>query len=633
MEHYSLSDIIADKVVTVSSGSFIHDALEVMRDGKISCVVVMKGFSPVGIVTERNLVKVVADKTKESGKQKVSDIMTSPIITVTSDMSLFEAYSILSVNELRHLVVLSTEGELRGVLTFSDLVQHVSYESFVDMKRVGAVMTREVAVVSPKSSVKKALGRMAEKAMSCIVIANRKSPLGIITERDVSGLMMDYPDLSQVNVEEVMSTSIQSVLADATLPDVIDLMKSKKLRRVIVVDDNGDLVGIATQSDIVKGLEGKYIQTLNKKIKEQSIQIRDTELDLAKKTIYLDNILQSSIDYGIIAVDLDYKVTYFNSGAEKILLMQESEVLNQDIREMHGDSQAKLGKLHDVLASIKKGERISFVIQRDVDGITFYISARASGIVDKEQNLLGFFLMLHDVTARKLTEQALQKANDELEQRVEERTQELGKSMHSAIEAIALTVEMRDPYTSGHQRRVADLAAAIARKLGMSKEQVEGVCMAGLLHDIGKIRVPTGILCHPGELSDAEFAIIKPHPEIGSNILKGISFPWPLADIVLQHHERIDGSGYPRGLKNREIHVKAKILAVADVMEALSSHRPYRPALGIPCGLDEIRLNRGRLYDPDPVDACLELFVEDGYKFPSHCIQQTNRWHGGADKD
>ena len=391
MEHYSLADIIDNKVVTVPPDSYIRDVLEVMRSGKISCVVVMNGPSAVGIVTERNLVNVVADKSQKTGKLQVSDIMTSPVITVTSDMSLYEAYSILSVKELRHLVVLSPAGKLSGVLTFSDLVQHVSYESFVDMKRVGLVMTREVAVVSPKSSVKKALGRMAEKAMSCIVIADRKKPLGIITERDVSGLMIDYPNLSQVNVEEVMSTSIQSVLADATLPEVIDLMKSKKLRRVIVVNDQGNLVGIATQSDIVKGLEGKYIQALTKKIKEQSIQIRDTELDLAQKTTYLDNILQSSIDYGIIAVGLNYRVTYFNSGAEKILLMRKSEVLNRDIREMHGDSQAMLGKLNDVLSSITKGERppLLFSDNLTVPNISSVPALRVSWI--RNRNWLVFF--------------------------------------------------------------------------------------------------------------------------------------------------------------------------------------------------------------------------------------------------
>lgn len=628
MEHFSLADIIANEVVTVPPDSLIRDALEVMRSRKISCVVVMGHRSPVGIVTERNLVKVVADKLKTPEQHPVSEIMTSPVITVSSEMSLFEAYSILSVNEMRHLVVLSPVGKLCGVLTFSDLVQHVSYESFVDMKRVGQVMTRAVAVVSPRSSVKKALGMMAEKAMSCIVVANNKKPLGIITERDVSGLMMDYSNLSKVKVEEVMSGTVQSVLIDATLPEVIELMKSRKLRRVVVVDEQGKLAGIATQSDIVRGLEGKYIQALNQKIKEQTLHIRNTERDLAQKTTYLHNILQSTIDYGIIAVDLDYRVTYFNSGAEKILKMGGAEVLNRDIREMHSDSPVKLGKFNEVLTAITNGDRSSFVIERRVNGTTHYLSARASGIVDSQQKLIGFFLMLHDVTARKVSEMALKEANDALEQRVEERTRELGKALYSAIEAIALTVEMRDPYTSGHQRRVADLAAAIARKLGLSKDKVEGVYMAGLLHDIGKIRVPSGILCHPGQLSDAEFAIIKPHPEVGSNILKGIAFPWPLADIVLQHHERMDGSGYPLGLKSREILFKAKILAVADVMEALSSHRPYRPALGISSGLQEIRENRDRLYDPDAVDACVGLFLEDDYSFPSHYAQCAKKRQG-----
>ena len=183
------------------------------------------------------------------------------------------------------------------------------------------------------------------------------------------------------------------------------------------------------------------------------------------------------------------------------------------------------------------------------------------------------------------------------------------------VQAMSLTVEARDPYTAGHQRRVADLARAIATEMGLLEDQVDGIRMAGLIHDLGKMSVPGEILNRPGLLNELEFKMIKFHVQIGYDILKGIDFPWPVARIALAHHERIDGSGYPNRLKGEEILLEARILAVADVVEAMSSHRPYRAALGIDKALNEISKNRSILYDPEAADACLRVFLEKGYKF------------------
>ncbi len=212
--------------------------------------------------------------------------------------------------------------------------------------------------------------------------------------------------------------------------------------------------------------------------------------------------------------------------------------------------------------------------------------------------------------------------SENLEKLVSERTDtlrntlnDLQKAMDGIIEAMGLTVETRDPYTAGHQRRVAEIARAIAIEMGLSRHDVEGVRMAGLIHDIGKIAVPAEILSKPGKINDNEFAIIKSHPQTGYDILKKIDFPWPISQIVYQHHERMDGSGYPQGLSENDILLEARIMAVADVVEAMASHRPYRPALGIDKALDEISKNRGVLYDPDVADACLSLFKEREFKF------------------
>jgi len=202
-----------------------------------------------------------------------------------------------------------------------------------------------------------------------------------------------------------------------------------------------------------------------------------------------------------------------------------------------------------------------------------------------------------------------------LEQKVEERTAELQETLKGTIFALTMTVEYRDPYTSGHQQRVSDLVSATAKEMGFSEDKIMGIRIAGVLHDIGKIAIPVEILSKPGRLSKTEFELIKNHSQVGYDILNSIKFPWPISQIILQHHERIDSSGYPNGLLGKEILIEAKILGAADVVEAMASHRPYRPALGIDKALEEISTNKGKLYDTEVVNACLRIFKEKKFKF------------------
>jgi putative nucleotidyltransferase with HDIG domain len=187
--------------------------------------------------------------------------------------------------------------------------------------------------------------------------------------------------------------------------------------------------------------------------------------------------------------------------------------------------------------------------------------------------------------------------------------------MLQTVEAIASIAEMRDPYTAGHQRGVTQLACALGKELDLDDDRLEGLRVSGFLHDIGKIAVPAEILNKPGKLNDFELQIIRTHSQVGCDILKKINFPWPVAQIVLQHHERINGSGYPQGITGPDILLEARILAVADVVEAMAAHRPYRPSLGLEKALDEIVKNKGILYDPEVADACIRLFREKGYTF------------------
>jgi HD-GYP domain-containing protein (c-di-GMP phosphodiesterase class II) len=240
------------------------------------------------------------------------------------------------------------------------------------------------------------------------------------------------------------------------------------------------------------------------------------------------------------------------------------------------------------ILTAKKGQRLLHtrkVCIKGADGATKY--------------LLG---ISEDITERKRAEEELQRTLESLR-----------KSFAATIQVMVAAVESRDPYTAGHQIRSADLARAIATEMGLPPEKIDGIRTAGAIHDIGKLSIPAEILSKPTKLSAIELSLIKEHSLKGYEMLKDVESPWPLAEMVYQHHERMDGSGYPRNLKGDEILMEARILAVADVVEAMASHRPYRPGLGIDAALKEIEKNKGIFYDDAVADACLRLFREKGF--------------------
>jgi putative two-component system response regulator len=227
-----------------------------------------------------------------------------------------------------------------------------------------------------------------------------------------------------------------------------------------------------------------------------------------------------------------------------------------------------------------------------------------------------------EVKARVRTHVALRRMQEELNDqnrilklKVDEKTAMTRKILELTIQSMSQMAESRDPYTAGHQQRVAQLACAIAQKMAMTAEEIDTIRVAGLLHDIGKFRIPTDILNRPGKILGVEYEFLKIHPEVAYDFLKEIPFPGPVSQIVYQHHEKLDGSGYPRGLTRDEILPAARILSVADVIEAMSSHRPYRPALGTEIALAEILKHKGDHFDPDVVETCKAVFHEDHFQF------------------
>ena len=237
------------------------------------------------------------------------------------------------------------------------------------------------------------------------------------------------------------------------------------------------------------------------------------------------------------------------------------------------------------------------------NGTTVWTEVKVSLIRDEQNKLAGILGVTRDISDRKQAEDALTRSMANLR-----------KGLSGTVQAIAKIVEARDPYTAGHELRVTHLACAVAEEMHFEQERIEGFRMAAMIHDIGKVAVPAEILSKPTKLTPTEFGLIKVHPQIGYDILKDIEFPWPVAQSVFQHHERMDGTGYPNGLKGADILPEARVIAVSDVVEAMASHRPYRPALGLNAALEEIENNKNTLYDADAADACLRLFREKGFQ-------------------
>ncbi len=316
------------------------------------------------------------------------------------------------------------------------------------------------------------------------------------------------------------------------------------------------------------------------------------------------NIVED-IQEGYFELDLAGNYTFANDAECRNIGYSREELIGMNNRQYQDETTVQ--KMYQRFRRLyKTGEPIKVfdieIIRKNRTKAFNEISA--SLIRDAEGKPIGFRGISRDITDRKhAEEQLLQTLN------------RLKKAVGTTIQVLGTASEARDPYTSGHQKRVADLARAIATEMGLPQDTIEGIRMTGSIHDIGKLSIPAEILVKPTKLTNIEFSLIKEHAKSGYEMLKDVDSPWPLAEIVYQHHERMNGTGYPRNLKGDDILIEARIMAVADVVEAMASHRPYRPSLGIEVALEEIEKNKGILYDDTVADTCLKLFREKGYQF------------------
>lgn len=315
----------------------------------------------------------------------------------------------------------------------------------------------------------------------------------------------------------------------------------------------------------------------------------------------LRSYLENAPD-GIYMSDLEATFLYGNRKCEEITGYQREELIGKNFIELKLLSENDLKKAVQLLQVNMQGKSTGPDEMELISKGGRLIPVEINTNVIQRMGQKIVLSSVRDITGRRKAEESLKVTLESLR-----------KALSTIIQVMVSAVEARDPYTAGHQSRSADLARAIATEMEVPQERIEGIRMAGLIHDIGKLSIPSEILSKPTKLSNLEFSLIKVHPEKGYEMLKDVESPWPLAEIVYQHHERMDGSGYPRKLKRDEILMEARIMAVADVVESMASHRPYRSALGLNAALEEIESNRGTLYDADAVDACLRLFGEKRY--------------------
>ena len=404
-----IRDVLSHEVISVTPETPVVEAIAVMANARISFVVVAKENKPLGILTERDIVKM-ASQGFSFGERPISELMSSPVITISDDLSLYETYDLMITNHIRHHVVVDSNMNLLGVLTQSDLIKHLGLEYFVEMRKIEQIMTSGVATVAPDISIHDVLIRMAEEKISCIVVADGQVPVGIFTERDVVRIVTDGSELQNVPISNFMSSPVRTMDIGTTVHTAAMMMQQQNIRRIVVVDHAGRIMGIITQSDIVKGLEAKYIESLKHIIKEKEVIIQKTTQALLDKSVYLDNILNSSIGMAIIATDSNLTIKYFNQVAEMMFDYAAENVIGRSVTEIHTLKKIAVGRLDKALKIVGTEGEYNFSTMMTKEGVCRFFDGRVTGIQDKESQQVGYVFALSDVTERKQANMAREEA-------------------------------------------------------------------------------------------------------------------------------------------------------------------------------------------------------------------------------
>jgi PAS domain S-box-containing protein len=414
-----------------------------------------------------------------------------------------------------------------------------------------------------------------------------------INEIGAQQLEWSAKDLVGRNLREIVAPENRALIAD----HIRETHKVGWCRfETTYVSQSGWQIMVEVNERPIKFGEEKDILCVTRDITER----KKAEKALIREKNFSDAVINSSPGLLFVIGDKGNTIQW-NRNVEIVTGYSAKEISKMNILDFVAkeDKKTAAEAVQEVLTKDQASLEIN-LLSKPGKKIPFYITGRSTKI----ENAICLICTGMDITERKQAEEEVKRGHEQLHE-----------TLISTVNALASTVEMKDQYTAGHQPRATQLARAIAKEMDLSEEQIEGIRMAASIHDIGKIMVPAEILNKPGPLTEIQYEMIKMHPRAGYDVLKGIKFPWPVAQIVLQHHERMDGSGYPQGVSGEDILLEARILAVADVVEAMASHRPYRPAFDMKVALAEISKNRGVLYDPTVVDACVKLFAEKAFVF------------------
>jgi PAS domain S-box-containing protein/putative nucleotidyltransferase with HDIG domain len=462
---------------------------------------------------------------------------------------------------------------------------------------------------------------MDDRPIHILLVEDNRGYAGVIQE--MLARVMDIPykfkhaDRLSTGLKSLETNGTDVVLLDLGLPDSTGLDTFARVYEhtprvpiiVLTVNHNDALaveaIKAGAQDYLVKGQFESQI--LGRAIRF-AIERHRVEETFKGENVFLRYILDSPSPISVMYTDMERNILYWNKGAERMFGYKAEEVVSRQKIDILYPDDTTHNAVEDVrLSMLESKEEVECEIKEVTkDGRKIWVNLICAPRFDEAGNVIGILGIGEDISERRQTKQELQESFEKLH-----------KTMDAMVNALASTVTIRDPYTANHQKKVTQLACAIAEEMGLTDQQVEWIRMAASVHDIGKINVPIEFLSKPGSLNDIEYDMVKTHPHVGYEILKMIEFPWTMVQAVLQHHERMDGSGYPQGLKGDEILLEARILGVADVVDAISSHRPYRAAFDIEKALEEIEKNKGIFYDSHVVDACLKLFKEKGFSFKS----------------
>jgi len=518
-----------------------------------------------------------------------------------------------SLNKAAQLLQINMEGKPTGpdeIELISKEGRHIPVEiSTSVVQRMGEeIVLAFVRDVTERKKVEKELQEREEQYR--LVVENAKESIIIIQDMKVVFANRATIDTMGYSKEILASKSF----TDLIHPDDLNMVIDHHIRRTKapvysfrIIGQDGTVIWCELNAVVIQW-KGKpaTLNFLNNITERKRV---DEELKESEKKYRL---LADNVDDVIFVLDMHLNFTYVSPSIKILVGYEPEELLKLQASEKMTPSSWDLAvRAISELMDLEKSEHreiinMSRTVQLEMrrkDGSTVWTEVKASFVRDENQRPVGIIGVSRDITER-------MKAAEELKQTLES----LRKAVGATIQIMVSAVEMRDPYTAGHQLRAADIACAIAKEMGLPQDKIEELRMAGSIHDIGKLSIPSEILSKPTKLTNIEFSLIKEHSHSGYEMLKDVESPWSLAQIVYQHHERMDGSGYPQGLKGDEILMEARIMAVADVVESMASHRPYRAALGIEAALEEIEKNKGVLYDNTVADACLRLFREKGYQ-------------------